>query len=270
MHPATTTMPQHRSASGEKWFRGFRLALLLAVLVTGCTSTSGPQPAPKPKTRVIFIGNSLTYTYNIPAIVQGMAAAAGAEPFTYKMITYGGFSLEDHWNRQETHLAIAEKTWDVVVLQQGMSASLEGRNLLREFSRKYAAEIRSAGGMPALYSVWPPEGYREYFDAVGESYRLAADDTDGMLFPVGEAWRAVWRRDPTIGLYSSDSLHPTQAGSYLAALVMFQQLYNRSPVGLPSTIALLPPLSGTIVIAPATAAVLQEAAAEANEKYARQ
>lgn len=244
--------------------------MLMAMLLVGCTNTSEPQQLPKPKTRVLFIGNSLTYTNNLPAILQGMAAAAGAEPLTYRMIAYGGFSLEEHWATQESHTSIATDKWDVVVLQQGSSALADGRKHLLEFSGKYAGEIRSAGSVPALYSVWPPEGYRHLFDAVRESYGNAAAAADAMLFPVGEAWRAAWRRDSTIRFYSSDSVHPTPAGSYLAALVMFQQLYGRSPVGLPSTIPLLAPWTGAVEIPPETAAILQQAAAEANQKYARQ
>ena len=56
-------------------------------------------------------------------------------------------------------------------------------------------------------------------------------------FPVGEAWRLAGKRDTKLGLYSDD-LHPTPAGSYLAALVMYQQLYGASPVGLPAELSL--------------------------------
>ncbi len=269
MHPTITRIPPYRPPRHARWLRETRCAVLMAMLLIGCTTTSEPQQLPeKPKTRVLFIGNSLTYTNNLPALLQGMAAAAGAEPFTYRMIAYGGFSLEEHWGIQESHTSIAADKWDVVVLQQGSSALAEGRRHLLEFSGRYAGEIRKAGSVPALYAVWPPEGYRHLFDAVAESYRAAAAEAGGMLFPVGEAWRAAWRRDSTIRFYSSDSLHPTPAGSYLAALVMFQQLYGRSPVGLPSTIPLVAPWTGAVEIPPATAAILQEAAAEANQKYA--
>src|SRR5581483_2484722 len=99
---------------------------------------------------------------------------------------------------------------------------------------RFAAEARRAGARPALYMVWPSASMAEDFDGVSASYREAAEKVDGLLFPVGEAWRAAWRRDPKLALYGPDGFHPTVAGSYLAALVMYEQLYHRSPVGLPS------------------------------------
>lgn len=252
------------------------IALLVASLLLGCKESTPITPKPgdtaKPKTRVIFIGNSLTFSNNLPAIIQALAAAAGAEPFTYRMIAHGGYALEDHWDRQEPHAAIAEKTWDVVVLQQGASGSDEGRAALIEYTKKFDGKIRGAGAVTALYSVWPPNGYpgyTDYFDRISTSYSLAADTVDGMLFPVGEAWRAAWRRDSTIELYSPDQLHPSLEGSYLAALVIFQQLYDRSPIGLPASLPLQPPLDGTIEISPAHATILQQAAAEANAAHGK-
>lgn len=254
--------------------RRIGLSLLTAFLLLGCKETAPVTPKPnetaKPKTRVIFIGNSLTFSNNLPAIIQALAAAAGAEPFTYKMIAYGGYALEDHWDRQEPHTAIAEKTWDVVVLQQGASGSDAGRADLITYTKKFDEKIRSAGAATALYSVWPSKGYpgySDYFDRISQSYSMAADTVDGMLFPVGEAWRAAWRRDSTIELYSPDQLHPSVEGSYLAALVIFQQLYDRSPIGLPSSIPLQAPLDGTVKVSPADAVILQQAAAEANATY---
>jgi hypothetical protein len=97
-------------------------------------------------------------------------------------------------------------------------------------------------------------------DAAIESYTLAAQDVSGTLFPVASAWLAAWRRDGALLLYSADGLHPSVAGSYLAALVMYAALYDRSPVGLPARVRLI---SGSeIGVTAAVAAVLQEAVAE--------
>jgi hypothetical protein len=80
-----------------------------------------------------------------------------------------------------------------------------------------------------------------------------------MLFPVGEAWRGAWRRDPEMPLYGPDGFHPTPTATYLAALVIYQQITGRSPVGLPA---------GTQMPAD-RARLLQEAAQEANAQFGR-
>jgi hypothetical protein len=85
---------------------------------------------------------------------------------------------------------------------------------------------------------------------------------------VALAWQEVWRRDPTFDLYSDD-VHPNYAGSYLAALVIFQHLTEHSPIGLPAVLWLdknnwYPTL---LQLPPEDAALLQEAAAAVGERH---
>ena len=80
-----------------------------------------------------------------------------------------------------------------------------------------------------MLAVWPSAARRGDFDRVAESYRGAADLIGGDLFPVGEAWRAAWARDPALPLYGPDGFHPSPLGSYLAALVIFEALTGRLP-----------------------------------------
>ena len=104
---------------------------------------------------------------------------------------------------------IAAGGWRWVVLQQGPSALPESRVNLREWTRRFDAVIRQAGGVTALYMVWPESSRRNAFPDVSASYRLAAQDVDGILLPAGDAWLAAWRLDPSLPLYGSDGFHPS-------------------------------------------------------------
>jgi hypothetical protein len=244
--------------------------LLPALLACGGGLAEVPNEPPDEQVeslRVLFIGNSLTYGNDLPAIVQALADASGQKPLSYKAIALGGNNLEDHWRRGDARRLLSSQRWDVVVLQQGPSALPESRELLVAMARRFAPEIRKAGARPALYMVWPSQNRAFDFDAVSRSYALAAEAVDGLLMPAGEAWRAAWKRDSKLKLYSRDGLHPTVEGSYAAALVIYQRLYGRSPVGLPAELQLR---SGRrLRIAPPVAQALQAAAAEANEKLGK-
>ena len=172
-------------------------------------------------------------------------------------MTVGGFSLEDHWNQGTARRRIAEGGWSIVVLQQGPSSLPESQAALRKSTRRFDTVIRASGARTALYMVWPEAHRRNAFDAVSRSYARAAADVTGMLLPVGEAWRGAWRRDPEVELYGPDGFHPTPTGTYLAALVIYQQISGRSPVGLPA----LPQMAAE------RALQLQEAAQEANAQF---
>ncbi|HWO02028.1 MAG TPA: hypothetical protein VNS63_22460 [Blastocatellia bacterium] len=241
--------------------------VILALAVSLFCRRDVTNPASVKALRVLFVGNSLTSSNDLPAIVEALAAATGQRTFAYESIALPDFSLEDHWTKKDAQKAIMTAKWDSVVLQQGPSASKGGRALLLEYSRRFAEEIRRAGGRPALYMVWPAASRMDDFKGVSESYRQAAEAVDGLVFPVGEALLNAWKSDTSIALYSGDGFHPSTAASYLAGLVIFEQLYDRSPVGLPSRLRLA---SGAkIEIAADLAVVLQRAAQDANREFKR-
>jgi len=140
------------------------------------------------------------------------------------------------------------------VLQQGPSASPEGRVSLARDAKRFADLVRKSGGgaRPALYMVWPSTSRSGDFPGVVDSYRAAAERAGALLLPAGEAWRIAGKTAPEIALYSKDGLHPTVEGSYLAAAVIVARLYGRAASGLP-----------TLGLPESRARRLQEAAAAA-------
>jgi hypothetical protein len=249
----------------------FKQCLLTLAIALGCagnSTTEIPRP-PQDGVNVLFIGNSLTYVNTLPAIVSALADSAGVTKLNVGMVAFPDFNLEDHWSRGDALRAIQAGGWHFVVLQQGPSSVLANRAQLIRSAKQFNTEIRRTNARPALYMVWPTIDRQQDFPGASLSYRLAADSVDGMLFPVAEAWRTVIARDPSIALYSSDGLHPSPAGSYLAALVMFQQLYNRSPVGLPARLTLRITGSPTLQVSAQAAQTMQTAAAEANAQFGR-
>jgi hypothetical protein len=191
--------------------------------------------------RILFIGNSLTATNDLPAVLEAFARAQGVRMET-RTVAFSDHSLEDHWNRREARRTIAEAKWDYVVLQQGPSAMRESQRSLRDYTGRFAEEIRRAGARPALFMVWPASGRLNDLPRVIESYRLAAEDVDAVLLPAGDAWRRMWDRDRTARLYGPDGFHPSALGTYLSALVMFERFTGRSVVGLPSPFSSFDPL----------------------------
>jgi hypothetical protein len=245
------------------------LALVTLMTAASCSGDSNPtksggtlplpSPLPPGTDRALFVGNSLTEANELPLIVEALAGAGGPPVFV-ESITYAGVSLEDHW-RLGTQDRIAAGGWRWVVLQQGPSALPDSRVNLREWTRRFDTVIRQAGGLTALYMVWPESSRRDAFPDVSASYRLAAQDVGGILLPAGDAWLAAWRLDPSLSLYGPDGLHPTVAGSYLAALAIYGGLTGNSTLGLPGRLRLR---SGTSIdLDPAVVPSLQAAADKA-------
>ena len=229
---------------------------------------SEPASGQSQSLRLLFIGNSYTYVNALPELVDALADSIGVQ-LDVSSVTFGGVSLEDHWNEGTARSLLASKHWDIVVLQQGPSSLPESRVNLLDYATRFNAEIKKAGARPAFYSVWPDQSRPDAFDAARDSYTIAADSLHGMLFPASEAWRAAWRRDDSLMLYGPDGLHPTQLGTYLVALVMTAELTGHSPMELPAGVTVGGASGYTLVVPPGVARPLSEAAAEAITDFGR-
>jgi hypothetical protein len=243
--------------------RSFQLLTFAALCFAAgsCLGQTGidPQPIGEGR-RALFVGNSYLYVGDLPGIVQALADSAGGDKLAVQTVAGANLALIDHWNEGTARGEIAKGGWEWVVLQQGPSSVEVNRDTLRLATQLFAAEIAAIGAKTALFSAWPTQDRRQDFDRAIESYTLAAADVNGLLLPVAGAWLAAWARDPALPLYA-DGLHSSSQGAYLAALVIYSRLLGKSPLGLPATLRLR---SGAVLsIAPATALLLQEAAAAA-------
>jgi hypothetical protein len=207
-----------------------RLALVASAVLL-CTTASGAA-APAKSLRVLFVGNSLTATNDLPAYVAGLAASGGHR-VEHEAVTVGGYSLEDHWNLGDARRALATRSWDVVVMQQGPSALPESQANLREWASRFADEARSKGTRPALLTVWP-ESYRQgALPEVIRSYARAAAAAGAELLPAGLAWERAWGCNRRLALYGGDGFHPSPLGTYAAALVVYGRLFG-APLRTPT------------------------------------
>jgi hypothetical protein len=166
--------------------------LVVCALCLGCSAS---ETEPDGALRVLFVGNSLTYTNDLPGVVAAFGAAA-EEPLVVETVAFPNASLENHWYGGEAREALASARWDVVVLQQGPSSLPENQAHLRTWTARFADEARTHGTEPALYMVWPSDARRGAFPAVVASYTQAAEAASAALLPAGAAWLAAWDAHP--------------------------------------------------------------------------
>jgi len=142
------------------------LALLATLLCFGCnSSTTGSNvddAVANADLAVLFVGNSLTYTNDLPDMVRRLLQAHGdVGTVEVGTVAFPNFGLIDHWSQGAARSAIASGQWDCVVIQQGPSAT-EGRPSLLEYSQRFADDVEAGGGRLALYNATgrDPDGRR--------------------------------------------------------------------------------------------------------------
>ena len=248
----------------------YRTPLIAAVVSAFCASCLRLDPIEpnKPLTaggyHVLFVGNSLTSTNDLPATLSAIATSAGD---TIQVATEAGpnLALIDHLGGgSSAAMKIAQGGWDYVVLQQGPTPAGICRDSLVFWTKLFNSRIRAVGAQPAILMVWPILGVGPPFDDVRVSFQMAAAEVKGTFLPAGEAWRAALRADATLQLYSSDGFHPSPIGTFLAALEIYERLTGRDPRSLP-------PLAFSngqrLSLPEATIRLLQAAAHEANAMF---
>ena len=236
--------------------------LLLSLVAAASCGSTAPDPGLDPDLRILFIGNSLTYVNNLPAMVQQLGTSNPARPVSVSSVAFGDYSLQDHWNRGDALTAIRQGGWDLVVLQQGPSALPESRANLIEWTGRFADEIRKVGARPAVYMVWPGLGRLAAWDSVTDSYAAAAAAAHALLLPAGESLRSAYDTHPPMPLFDGDGFHPLPLGSFGAALVIYAAAANVSPAGLSSRAAIT-------TYPPAHVAILESSAAAAIARFDR-
>ncbi|MEM1127619.1 MAG: hypothetical protein AAGI71_13285 [Bacteroidota bacterium] len=235
-----------------------RLLVVGSVLLS-CQSPTAAPPEPAGAFRILFIGNSLTYTHDMPAVVEAMAASQGGPPVVARAVVGGNRSLEDHWYARTALRALHEDgPWDAVVMQQGPSSLPANQQHLATWASRFAEEARQAGARPALYMVWPGASRHHAFSAVVTAYTEAARQAQAALLPVGTAFLAGWDLDADLPLYGPDGFHPSPQGAYLAALVIYSGLTEADPAAIPDQIR--HPDGRTFQVDAARAATLRAAA----------
>lgn len=180
---------------------------------------------------ILFVGNSLTYTNDLPGAVEAVAGAAGLNVGTAS-VAEPNYALEDHW-RTGIRTAIEQLRPDWVVMQQGPSSLPANQDHLAQWADSVAAAARAVGATPALLMVWPSRDRWFALDAVRDGYRAAARGVDGPFIPAGELFRVLEADHPQIPALGPDDFHPGPFGTLAAALSVVGTLLEEELKGLP-------------------------------------
>jgi hypothetical protein len=208
--------------------------------------------------RILFIGNSYTQRNDLPTLIAELAASV--EPpceIIHERVTVNGASLRLHWNAGKAAELIRSRPWDVVVLQEQSTLPVKNAKRYHENVRLFADVIREGGARIVLFLVWARMGAPESQAALNNAAQAIALEIGAEIARVGPAWERVLAAPNAPPLFEADGSHPTLAGSYLAACVLYRALLRRSPIGLPPV--------GALSLDPEQVQQLQQAAAGALE-----
>jgi hypothetical protein len=186
--------------------------------------------------KVLFVGNSYTYGYNLPHIVSIISEETSTKLLTRKS-TIGGASLKEHWNGGrglQTRDMIAEGDFDVVVLQNFSMSAISNPDTSLRYIQLFSDYIRSQGAKPFLFNTWAREKVPQFQEDIDVMYEQAARDNDAINVPVGQAWELAMDLRPSVDLFTSDGSHPNELGCMLTASVFVRVICGELPDQVPT------------------------------------
>ena len=202
-------------------------AILLFATAAGCRET------PAKPTRVLFVGNSITYVNNLPATFQALAAAQG-KPVEAAMLVRGGETLSGHL---ASGLLTKEllSGFDEVVLQerggdllcvQYSQAMIDGCEKSHEAHRRLVQMAKEAGAEPLLlgtYQLGPAA-------AAIEDKEIALAHELGIR-PVTVSRELARDREqrPDAAWLHADGMHPGSELSMLMAIKLYRAVFGALP-----------------------------------------
>lgn len=175
--------------------------------------------------KVLFVGNSLTYSNNLPQLVS-KAASDEQIILSTEILAKPNYALIDHLEEGVLQEKISSQSFDFVIVQQGPSSQPEGKKLLFKSIKKLHQICEKNQSKLAVFMVWPSQQYYHTFDKVIKNHREVAEKYNTILCPVGEIWKAHFDKTNDFDYYSSDGFHPSHKGSEIAAKIIVDSLFE--------------------------------------------
>ncbi len=213
---------------------GFLLFALLLLVSQGLSSQE------KKPVKILFVGNSFTFFWNMPQLVSAMAETQGVSIDAYQS-TVGGSNLEQHWKSQKgtkTRKRIEEEDWDFVVFGDHSLSTINTPERFQEYGRKFAKLVRSKGAEPIFYLTWAYKSNPLMQDTITKAYMKLASELNAQIFPVGPIWMNARKARPDLELYFDDK-HPSSDGAYLISLILTKSLTKQSVEDIPNRLITL-------------------------------
>ena len=199
--------------------------------------------------RVLLVGNSLTYTNNLPALLRAVGAAQGTPIATETYAAPGG-TLAERWKEGLVAKSLEERRFDAVVLQEqgghlaACMASLQEQRKApcaasQRAYREISALATSKGSKVLVFAGWGPD--ERWQGKLDRSARMIAESNSAKVFDAAAALRALHEVQPAIDLYPDDT-HPSTQASLMLALALYRDITGTTPIArdLRVTAPLLP------------------------------
>ena len=216
-----------------------KLRKILIVFFIGIYTQSSFAQVKKDTIRVLFVGNSFSYYYNLPEVVNEMSAYSDKVYIDTRHSLVGGSNLSQHLkgeNGTETLNILAKEKFDYVVLNHHSLATIDEANTFFESSKKMVELIRSKGAIPVFMMTWAYKSNPLMLKKISAAYEDMCSKLGVDLIPCGKLHAEVRDKRPDLNMFDDDDKHPSKHATYLNGLTFFKYFTNEKTSKIPNRI----------------------------------
>lgn len=198
--------------------------------------------------RILFIGNSYTFGYSMPKILQELIDESG-DKAEVESIAVGGFYLKNHSQNENTINKIKEGNWDIIIIQEQSQMPALSDDVVENESYPYLFVLDSIINQynfcakKYFFMTWGRKigdtancanfpklcTYQGMDRELRFRYLDYAQEIGANVVPAGVVWNFIRTNYPEIELYEPDGSHPSRAGAIANAYTFYSYLFDKNP-----------------------------------------
>ncbi|MGO4818752.1 hypothetical protein [Flavobacterium sp. W22_SRS_FP1] len=216
-----------------------KLRNILIVLFICIYGQSSFAQVKKDSLRVLFVGNSFTYFYNLPQVVNAMSASSKKVHIETRTSLVGGSSISQHLNQEkgtQTVEILNNQTFDYVVINHHSLATIDDADSFFEDSKKMVELVRSKNAIPVFMMTWAYDSNPLMIKTIAATYDDMAKRLGVDVVPCGNLFTEVRKWRPDLNMFDDDDKHPSKHGTYLNGLAFFKYFTNEKTTDIPERI----------------------------------
>jgi hypothetical protein len=212
--------------------------ILIILFICICGQSSFAQ-VEKDTLRVLFVGNSFTYFYNLPQVVNSMSEFSEKVHIETRTSLVGGSKISQHLNQEkgtQTVEILNNQTFDYVVINDHSLATIDDADSFFEVSKKMVELVRSKNAVPVFMMTWAYHSNPLMIKSIAAAYNDMGKRLEVAVVPCGNLFTEVRKWRPDLNMFDDDDKHPSKHGTYLNGLAFFKYFTNEKTTDIPERI----------------------------------
>lgn len=216
--------------------------LSIALCLLGVVSSAYAPTERHAPIRILFVGNSLTYVGNLPAVLEALSTSNG-KSISVEMLVKGGATLTERANDSSVEREMKAAVYDFVVLQErggdvfclGDASSggddCESSKAHIELGRVVLAH----GAKPIVLGTYQP--LESASQTIEKNESALAKQMGAIYIPVSESFRLTQTLYTDNAWFNADKMHPGPDLVLLEAVWLYSAIFGSPPTPHELTIA---------------------------------